>query len=308
MNTLSACRKLFEQHGHPILSEAFPEIMDTIAAARIGGGSDVLGANDKYSRDGDWGATFDLFLPDVEYAEFGQSIREVLQESLPPYFEGFPTASGGGPKIGVYSLRGYLRERLGLSHFPETQTQWLKVPESALCGFTNGEVFFCPSGQLTEIRRKYESYYPSDVWKVHIARAVYTCWFYGENSYGPRLARRGDQLTAMVARGVFCRSAMQLVFLLNREYAPYWKWLHWRFVALPKYASPMDPMLHRIVLSDDLEEQAAIIEDVCVYLKDAIRNSGVVEEGARMEYMGAYDIMRTLGDPELARQPLRTSD
>ncbi len=305
-STLDACRRLFQEHGYPILLEAFPEVVELVAAAHIAGGSDVLGADDELSRRGVWGATFELFLPDEEYSEVGQSVREAMNRSLPREFEGYPTASGDGPSVDVFSVKGYLRERLGISHFPRTQTEWLGISEHALCLFSGGDVFYDPIGELTQVRKQYASYYPSDVWKLHMARAVYACWFYGENNFPSRIAPRRDMVTGALAMGSFVRAAMQLVFLLNREYAPYWKWMHWRFMQLDDFlANDLDPLLAAMTSTDNIEEQANLVRDACLMLREALVTRGVVPESARMEAMGAFDIMRTLSEAELARQPLR---
>ena len=305
MSTLALCRRFFETHGYPILREAFPQVMDRMAAARIGGGSDVLGYDDEYSRQGEWGPTFQLFLPDEDYDQVGPSIREVLYRKLPTEFEGFPTAREGGPSIDVFGVKGYLRERLGISHFPENQLDWLRIPESALCQFTRGEVFYDPSNELTRIRQQFSSYYPSDVWKLLLSRAAYACWLYGEYNYPQRLAPRGDAVAGLVARGSFVEAAMRLVFLLNRRYAPYWKWMHREFMGLPAVAKDLDPLLVKLSASTDMREQAQVIEEVCTHLRRAIREQGLVSASAKMDYLGSFDIMRTMEDAELARQPVR---
>jgi len=303
--TLAACRRLFEQHGYPILLEAFPEVAELTAAAHVGGGSDILGADDMLSREGVWGATFELFLRDEEYRDVGQSVREVMNTSLPEEFEGYPTASGKGPSIDVFSVKGYLRERLGISHFPTSQMEWLGISEHALCMFTGGEIFYDPIGELTQAQKRYASYYPSDVWKLYIARAAYACWFYGEHNFPKRIAPRRDPVTAALAIGTFVRAAMQLVFLLHREYAPYWKWMHWRFMQLGGVAKEVDPLLNGMTATADLEETAKLVGEACLVLREAIVQKELVPDGAKMECMGAFDIMRTLSGAELARQPLR---
>ena len=305
MDTLTACRRLFEVHGYPLLVEAFPEYSERVAAAHVSGSSDVLGADDEFSREGMWGAAFELFLPEDDFRDVAQHLREVMNSSLPPQFEGYPTAAGGGPSVSVYSIRGYLRERLGISRFPKSQDEWLEIPEYALCNFTSGPIFYDPMQELTSVQKQFASYYPSDIWKVHLARAAYACWFFGEFNYPWRLAPRGDAVTGSVAIGEFCSAVMRLVFLINRQYSPYWKWMHWGFKRLPKYAAEIDPLLDLLVASSDMREQADYIMSICRLLRDMIKKEGLVLENAKMESMGAYDIMRTLEDPELARQPLR---
>lgn len=306
METLDLCRRFFEAHGYPLLRREFAGILDSVAAARVGGGSDVLGADDEYSRGPEWGPTFQIFLPDDIYELSGSAIRDTMNRCLPKEFEGYPTASGGGPGIDVFAIHGFLRERLGLSRFPEQPVEWLRVPEAAIRGFIAGQVFYDPEGELTQTRSKYAAYYPADVWKLTIARTAYACWFYGEYNYPTRISRRNDRVTGLIARGMFAESAMRLVFLLNRRYAPYWKWLHWEFVRLPTIAAQIDPLLGRLTTSQDMDEQADAIVEVCRILRWSIRKEGLVPSDSPLDYLGAFDIMRTLEDIELARQPVRT--
>jgi len=306
MDTLGLCRRFFETHGHPLLQREFPEVMNRIAAARIGGGSDVLGADDEHSRDDAWGPTFQVFMPDGDYRQIGPRMREVVNRAVPPEFEGHPTAAGGGPSIDVFGIRGFMRERLGLGRYPHAQSEWLDIPEGALRQFIGGEVFYDPSQKLSGVRAQFAAYYPPDVWRLLIARAAYACWFYGEHNYPGRLAPRGDQVTGLVARGRFCEAAMRLTFLLNHCYAPYWKWLHWEFRRLPAIAPELEPIIERVAAATDMHEQASSIVAACTLLRRAIREQGVVPSDARMDYLGAFDAMRTLEDAELARQPVRS--
>ena len=40
------------------------------------------------------------------------------------------------------------------------------------------------------------------------------------------MLRRGDKVTAQVALGEFMKHTMSIVYLLNRKYAPFYKWMH----------------------------------------------------------------------------------
>jgi hypothetical protein len=81
--------------------------------------------------------------------------------------------------------------------------------------------------------------------------------------------------------------------------------MHREFVGLPAVAPELDPLLGKLTSSADMAEQAQVIEEVCTHLRRAIREQGLVDASARMEFLGAFDIMRTLEDAELARQPVR---
>ena len=305
MNTLALCRQFFETHGYGLLKDAFPELVSHVASARVGGGSDVLGADDEYSKKGEWGPSFQIFMDEEDYKSIGPQVWDLMNSSVPPVYEGYVTASAGGPKIDVFSVEGFMRERMGLSRYPETQLEWLKLREEALCNFVRGEVFYDPSNVLTEMRRKFSAYYPTDVWKLHLARAAYTCWFYGPGNYPDRIAPRRDVATGLIARGMFVEYAMRLVFLLNRQYAPNRKWLHWAFTQLPAIATDLDRLIIRVSTSRDMNQQASLIVEATNVLGRAIEDAGFKPAVAPQTCLGAFDIMRTMEDIDMARQPIK---
>ena len=305
MNTLALCRRFFETHGYPLLKDAFPELVTQVAAGRVGGGSDVLGADDEHSRKGEWGPSFQIFMGEGDYNTIGPQVWDLMNSSVPPVYEGYVTAAGGGPKIDVFSIEGFMRERMGLSRYPETQLEWLALREDAVCNFVRGDVFYDPSNVLTQMRTKFAAYYPSDVWKLHLARAAYTCWFYGPANYPDRIAPRGDIITGLVARGMFVEYAMRLTLLLNRQYAPSRKWLHWAFTHLPMTADELDPLLIRITTSQDMNEQASLIVEAASVLSRAVQDAGFKPAVAPQTYLGAFDIVRTMEDTDMARQPIK---
>ncbi len=305
MDTLALCRRFFEAHGYTLLKDAFPELVTHIAAGRLGGGSDVIGADDEHSRSGEWGPSFQIFMGDEEYDAAGPQVWDLMNSSVPPVFEGFVTASAGGPKIDVFSIGGFLRERAGLSHFPTTQLEWLQLREDALCNFVRGQIFYDPSKAVTQLQSQFAAYYPGDVWKLNMARAAYTCWFYGQQNFPGRIALRGDVLTGIVFRGMFIEYAMRLALLLNRQYAPSKKWLHWAFLQLPTIADTLDPLLAAVATSADMAEQSDTIVEATQLLGRAVEDAGYPPSVAPQDYLGAFDIMRTLEDSELARQPVK---
>ena len=54
----------------------------------------------------------------------------------------------------------------------------------------------------------------------------------GQYNYS-RMLRRGDKVTAQVALGEFMKHTMAIVYLLNRKYAPFYKWMHKGMEKLP---------------------------------------------------------------------------
>jgi len=68
MKGMEISKEFFLEWGYPFLQKNCPEIIDRIAAGRLGGGSDVIGVDDEISRDHSWGPFFQIFLSDEDYA------------------------------------------------------------------------------------------------------------------------------------------------------------------------------------------------------------------------------------------------
>lgn len=88
---------------------------------------------------------------------------------------------------------------------------------------TNGEIWHDPSDVVTTVRKRL-CYYPGDVWRKKLAVCCHML-----QSHGPyntaRALRRNDEVTAGLSAHLFLKRAMQMCHLLNRQYAPYFKWL-----------------------------------------------------------------------------------
>ena len=84
---LELCRRFYEKAVHPLLEQHFPDL--PYAAALIGPGSDVLGFDTEMPMDHFWGPRLQIFLRDQDIP-FASRIDEILRNSLPHLFEGFP--------------------------------------------------------------------------------------------------------------------------------------------------------------------------------------------------------------------------
>lgn len=63
--------------------------------------------------------------------------------------------------------------------------------------------------------------------------------------YVKRAAKRGDFVTAGLLWGRFAEHVMKVGFLLNREYAPYEKWLFVQFRKLPRLGQEWGHLISR---------------------------------------------------------------
>ena len=79
-------------------------------------------------------------------------------------------------------------------------------------------------GLFTMIRKELMAYFPENVWRSHLAQQLHTFSQSVQYNYA-RMMSRKDKLAARlcVARGM--ESAIHIAFLLEKKYAPYYKWL-----------------------------------------------------------------------------------
>lgn len=227
MKGLELSQKYYEQYGKKMIREQFPEIADQTAAGLVGYGSECLGFDDDISRDHDYGPSFCIWLPRDIYRQYGEKMQAAY-DALPKEFMGFAARveeEQGKGRVGILCLEDFYREILGCDSAPETAQEWFAIPESALCAAVGGQVFedFC--GRFTEIREALMAYYPEEVWRKKLAESLARAAQAGQYNYA-RAMKRGERVAAEIALTEFVKEAMQIVYLLNRKYAPFYKWMH----------------------------------------------------------------------------------
>ncbi|MFD7295255.1 DUF4037 domain-containing protein [Streptomyces sp. NPDC059897] len=258
-------RALYEEAVRPILRETFPGLRH--AAARIGGGSEVLGFDTPRSADHEWGPRLELFLTPADRAEHGAHIHRVLRERLPKHVRGWPThfeesanpldpvgrmRATDGPvnhRVDVHTVDDWAAERLGLrpADAQPSVTEWLAMPQQRLLETTAGTVFHDDHGTLTALRRTL-TWYPDQVWRYLLA-----CQWQRisqEEAFVGRCAESADDLGSALVAGRLVRDLMRLCLLLDRRYAPYGKWLGSAFGRLPA-ARALTPSLRGALTAPD---------------------------------------------------------
>ena len=212
------------------------------AAARLGGGSDVLGLDDEMSRDHDWGLRLNVLVPADQVAAVGA----YLEASLPPMYDGRPTrfatswGAGEQTQVEVSSTRDFAVSRLGLDPRDGLDPQaWLGLTGQSILEVTAGEVFHDGAGELSAVREAL-GWYPDDVWRYVLAAD----WsrLAEELPLAGRAGQRGDDTGSRVVMGRLVRTALHLGFLLARRWPPYAKWLGTAFGPLDVVGSTADPL------------------------------------------------------------------
>ena len=247
MTGLELCRRYYEEYGQPMIAEKFPDYESCIAVGLVGKGSDCFGFDDVLSRDHDFGPRFVLWVTKEVYNQIGKELQAAY-ENLPTSFMGIDRIETfhGKDRCGVMIIEEFYKNVLGINPVgifaqPEENhasgkekmdaiKSWLAVQDYALAAAVNGEVFRDDEGIFTKYREILQAYYPKAVWYRKIAQ---TCGLFSQSGqYNlPRMRRRGQFVSAELAKVECMKHAMKLYYLLNRTYAPHDKWL---FNGLPE--------------------------------------------------------------------------
>ncbi|HBA70397.1 MAG TPA: hypothetical protein DCZ40_13735 [Lachnospiraceae bacterium] len=227
MKGLELSERYYYAYGKKMIEEKFPMLKDRAAAGLAGPGSECLGFDDAISADHDYGPSFCLWLTREDYEKYGICLMEEYRK-LPKDFEGvegrIESAHGGG-RVGVLCIPDFYYGLLGREQAPENNKEWLRIPESALCTATNGKVFEDPLGEFSKIRRKLLDYYPEDVRIKKIAARAAVMAQSGQYNYA-RAMKRGEKVAAKLALAEFMKNTISMVYLLNKRYTPFYKWMH----------------------------------------------------------------------------------
>lgn len=225
-SVLDLCEDFYKEYGVPMLLKKFPQYEKRIAVALFGEGSECFGFEDTISLDHDCGPGFVMLVDDDVYAEIGEELQEAY-ESLPKIYAGHIRRESwySGGRVGVCTIAKFFYRVLEGHAVPQNDTDWASIPEYALACATNGRIFADPEGKVTQIREILAGYYPEAVWKERLARTLLRCAQTGQYNYGRMMARQ-EYVTAQIALSDYMREVMQCIFLINRKYAPYYKWMH----------------------------------------------------------------------------------
>jgi hypothetical protein len=98
----------------------------------------------------------------------------------------------------------------------------------------------------------------------------------------------------------FCADAIALVFLLNRRYAPFYKWLHRAVQDLPIMGREVHERIGALLKAVEPEKQAEIMEVVSVLLADELRRQGLSDSPS--------DFLFTTRRESTRRSPIRRCD
>lgn len=302
MRGMELSRAYFEAYGRNMIGSQFAEYESQVAAGLVGEGSECLGYDDRLSQDHDFGPGFCIWLPESVFREIGPQMQQAY-DNLPKTFEGFrrnETSYGGG-RVGVFSLEEFYRKYTGLTHAPKDNMEWFRIPQDFLATATNGEVFIDNLGEFTKIRTELKNYYPEDVLKKKLAAKVTVMAQAGQYNY-PRCQKRGDTYAAYMACGEFIRAALAVIYLLNEEYKPFYKWSFHGLKGMHRLKRAIHELKELALLADSGEtgrRKEWLIEDICVEVGRELNRRGYTLTSDSFLQTHGEELMRGITDTRL---------
>lgn len=235
MRGIELAERYYRQVGRPALLRAFPEMEGRWAAGLAGEGSECFGFDDEISRDHDWGPGFCVWLNKEQYEKYGEEMQKVY-DSLPVEYMGYRRIRSfmAGKRVGIFQTEKFYEHFLGLSQIPSDPYVWLQLPEMNLAAAVSGRVFEDGEGSFTAFRNSLLKFYPEDVRRKKIAARLAVMAREGQYNY-PRCLARKDEVAALQALSRFIEASLSLLYLLKREYAPYYKWAFEGLKRWPEY-------------------------------------------------------------------------
>jgi len=283
MKGLELAENYFIRVGAPMIEARFPFLRDRLAAGLVGDGSECFGFDDVFSQDHDWGPGFCLWLTEADDQAHGRALAEAVA-ALPRTFAGFhgrSESAWGKGRVGVFEIGRFYQRFIGLSRPPATLDEWRRIPEESLAVATNGKVFTDPLGEFTRFRQALLAYYPEDVRLKKIAARCMAMAQSGQYNF-MRSARREEAVAAQIAEGRFIEESLSMVFLLNRVYKPFYKWMHRALKDLPILGETLHHLLRSLVdtREGDLtysvhERKSGLIEVACQEVIAELRRQGL---------------------------------
>ena len=304
MKGLDIARSYFEEFGRPMLEEKFPDLLPELAAGLVGEGSECSRFDDEVSRDHDFEPGFCLFLPGEDVIDRRSAfLLERAYAALPREFMGLRRSlmqPVGGARRGVIRITDFLTAKTGTPDGRLTPEQWLALPEQSLAECVNGEIFFDNTGEITAARGRL-AYYPEDVRRKKLAGSLLVMAQAGLYNYS-RCLSHGETAAAQTAVFEFVSAAMKVIFLLNRQYMPYYKWSFRALRALPELS--FEAELFELLMTTDNDgerrgEKQTIIEGIAADVIDALREKELSEAICGDLEKHAYSVNDGIKDPVL---------
>ncbi len=221
-------RRFYDQYVVELIHSRFGEYEDRIAVGIAGEGSDCFGYDDEISRDHDFGTGVCLWITDEDMYRFGHQLSIAYNELVDSAERTYYTERMR-ERRGVMTIHSFYSDILHINcdteHCTMSEENWRNLDHSCLKTAVNGTIFRDDLGQFTAFRNLLLGYYPDKIWRTRIAEQLHAYASSLQVNYA-RCMSRSDIVAAEMCRAKGLASAMELFFLIKREYPPYYKWTY----------------------------------------------------------------------------------
>lgn len=302
MKGIELAEKYYKEYGDRILS-VFPEIEDELTIGLAGEGSECFGFDDELSQDHDFEPCFCIWMDRKWEEKYGFGLERAYGK-LPKEMDGYirqRMSPVGGNRHGLVVTEDFYARFLGRENLPQTLVEWLRIPSYALAAATDGVVFKEGKGKFMEIRRALLLGYPEDVRLKKISAHLALMHQSGKYNY-KRCLEHGETGAAQLALYEFVRSAIEVVYLLNNRYAPYYKWAFRGMRDLNKLSDVELPLTFLIENNNEKEfvdYKFGIIEDISRMILDEVKAQKITKATCNNLDTHAYSVLDNVKDPTL---------
>ena len=321
MQGMELSKKYFEEFGRSMLEENFKDILPYLAVGLTGSGSECFGYDDEKSQDHDFEPGFCIFIPDetilkgdiddinipqkdsVAIVKKDEFRLQREYDKLPSEFMGFAKPKMkpvGGNRKGVIRIGDFFKQRCGNPKGELSVYGWLSVPEYALAEAVNGEIFFDNLGLMTSIRENLKQY-PDDIRLKKLAEYLLTMAQAGQYNYN-RCVERGENAAAQMSLYKFVEAGLHVIFLLNRQYMPYYKWSFRALRELPRLGNFYDSLEYLISSDNDGKRaltKSNMIEDIAALIIKELKSENLTDATCNDLEKHAYSVNDHIKDGTL---------
>lgn len=225
ISNLERSRDFYEEYGKEMIHTQFPEYEERIAVGLVGEGSDCYGFDDEISKDHDYEVGFCMWLTEEDFQKIGNPLQDEYEKLI---VKTFPQSGNNRflqKRRGVFCINEFYNRLLGTNYNFEKNFSfdYESVNEFSLAAATNGEVFRDDLGTFSAVREKLLQYYPEETWRKKMAQCLHDFSQYAQSNYARMMARK-DVVSANLCKMKAVETTMDLLYLLQRKYAPYYKW------------------------------------------------------------------------------------
>lgn len=303
MKGLELAKNYYEEFGLPMLQRDFEQYIDRIAVGLVGHGSECFGYDDALSRDHDFEPGFCLWLTAEDEREFGFKLFRAYSK-LPKEYQGLTVAKKslfGRDAKGVHTIDEFYSYYIGSKELPKSNYDWLSIPDFYLAEAVNGEVFCDKLGEFTRRRQYLINECPEEVWQKKIASALFYMAQYGQYNYS-RCLKHGEKSAAALALSEFARHTAQVCYLINKKYAPYYKWLFRGLMDIG--CTEINAELDILLSCPHSEDNISLIEEICRSINEMLIAQCYTDKAIDYLEPVAYDINDRIKDSQLRNMPI----